>query len=141
MKQLYEPLACCTSNLISRSLIVKDAVTETVSSSRFDDAEILTGRLVLEDFDYPDAEARSRFHRALADILDGDGGIDRFAFASRLPGKDGARLATRVGGERYDDARSIPIAQIRSVSPNFFPMLGLSSVHGRLLEIADRADT
>ena len=130
----------CVMLLLS-GLIVKDAVTETVSSARFDDAEILTGRLVLEDFDYPDAESRRRCHRALTDLLVGEAGIGRFAFASRLPGKDGARRATRVGGERYDDARSIPIAQIRSVSPTFFPMLGLSSVQGRLLEDADRADT
>jgi putative ABC transport system permease protein len=130
----------CAMLLLS-GIIIKDAITESSSSAGFAEEGVLTGRMVLEDFDYPNPEARTRFTRGLSGALEADAGVARFAFTTRLPGKDGDRFRTRVAGERYDEALGAPIAQVRSVSPSFFNMLELKSVQGRLVEEGDLAGT
>ncbi|MEE8585024.1 MAG: ADOP family duplicated permease [Acidobacteriota bacterium] len=125
----------CTLLLLS-SLIVQGALENIRSASGFPTENVLTARLVLEDYDYPDEASRLAFSAKFQDSLRSAPGVERFSLMTDLPGKVLGKTAVRVEGRPLSgEARP---AQQRLVNPSFFEMFELQLVEGRLLEERDR---
>jgi predicted permease len=117
--------------LLMSSLVVRGAVASTQLVETFPQRDVLTARIVLEDYDYPDAPARVKFRNQLARRLAANPEVRDFTFTTTLPG-DGAPTAPfRLATTAAENERSLPRVQQRRVLPGFFSMFGLQVIDGR----------
>ncbi len=124
--------------LLMSSLIVRGAIEGARSASEFPTEDVLTARLVLEDYDYPDAASRRGFASRLDESMEGSSAVKEAAFMSILPGKEASSTSLRFEDrDSLSDADSVQ-AQSRLVTPSFFSMFGLQLIEGRLLDSGDR---
>ena len=124
--------------LLMSALIVKGAVAQTARPT-FPQQDVLTARLVLEDYDYPDAAARTGFRTELTRRLSSSPEIRDFTLTTTLPANGAPEVAFRLAGKAYESEREMPLVQQRRVLPSFFPMFGMRLVRGRVLTDADAA--
>ena len=125
-------LACVL--LIMTGLMVKGVVQTTAREYSFEPEGVLTARLDLREFDYPDPAARHRFLGELQDRLAGQPGVSDVVVASRLPGLPGGRsfeLRARPG--EVDSGHTGWLV----VSPSFFPAFRAELLQGRILDSND----
>jgi len=103
----------------------------------FGPERVLTGRVYLESFDYPDNDSRVELRRTLRESLNTVAGIEEVAFTTALPGGQQAYQYS-VEGDGQADSRALPTVEARFVSPEFFGMFEMARVEGRLFGTGDR---
>jgi predicted permease len=86
---------------------------------------------------YPDSIAQRQFYVRLAERLASSPGVTGVAFASDLPVQGGTNGGIGIEGRVFTPA-TIPMAEKRFVSANYFAMMGSRVVSGRLFEASDR---
>jgi putative ABC transport system permease protein len=124
--------------LVMSSLVVRGAVASTQLAETFPQRSVLTARIVLESYDYPDARARTTFRNELVRRLSTNPEVRDFTFTSTLPG-DGAPTIPFNLSSAPAGGDNLPRVQQRRVLPGFFPMFSLPLLAGRLLTEADGA--
>lgn len=125
--------------LVVSGLMVKGVMGLAGRDLHFDSDKMLTGRIQLGEFDYPDDDAVRRFAESLRERWRGQGRGD-LVLTSRLPGRENAHWAFAIEGAEYPTVRDMPTATLRRVTPEIFTMLALAPVSGRVLDGRDRAD-
>jgi putative ABC transport system permease protein len=107
----------------------------------YDTHNALTAQLALPADTYPSGEQVTGFYRNLIERLRASSGIDGAAVATGRPLMDRVvDVSTQdfsLPGER--GAGSVPNADVRAVSPEYFAVAGMHLIRGRLLEDRDTA--
>lgn len=124
-------LAVSCGLMIAGGLTVRSLMDLNRLDLGFDAERVMTARLGLFQTDYPDAEARSRFHHALLERLLAEPGVDAAAITNVLPGTGQGRAAVEIDGEAYADPADRPRTGVALVSHGFFETMGLEVVEGR----------
>jgi len=108
-------------------------------SPGFDTEQLLTMRVNLPEGRYPSAAAEREFHAQLLDRFAAIPGVLGAATINQLPltgrGNSGTVSFDRGGSPGDPADRSVAI---RTVSPNYFEVMGIPLVQGRKLEATDR---
>src|SRR5690606_30924393 len=112
-------------------LLIRSLVDLNRVDLGFEHEHVMTARLGLFEQDYPDADARQRFHQQLLERLGSEAGVVSASVVSGLPGVGGARFPVQVEGETYDREADVPIAAGAHVSPGFFETFGVRLLDGR----------
>jgi predicted permease len=131
-------LALTCALLLLSGLMVR-GVSRLESHERdFEPSGVLTGRVDLESFDYPDEDSRRAFHRSLEERLLALPGVDQVAFTTSLPGVDAGSEYFSLDTDVDVDGRSRPAVEIRWVTRGFFDFTGMTVQEGRLFGVPDR---
>lgn len=134
-----EVAVSCTL-LLFCGVAVADAVASERKGLEFPTRGVATGRLVLEDFDYPDGEARLRLAHGFLDALRARPEVEAAALTTSIPGT--ARGSRPVALEGVDElSGDPPSAVVRTVDPGFFEMMAVEPTAGRLLAASDGPGT
>ena len=107
----------------------------------FDTAHLLTLELTLPEQRYASDESRSRFFRALLERVRALPGVTAASAVDDLPLHRIRLAAFSIAGHPEPPSGALPLADIAHVDPQFFSVLGLRLVAGRLLTDADLAQT
>ncbi|MGP0071446.1 MAG: ABC transporter permease [Bryobacteraceae bacterium] len=107
----------------------------------FDTAHLLTLELTLPEQRYASDESRSRFFRALLERVRALPGVTAASAVDDLPLHRIKLAAFSIAGHPEPPSGALPLADIAHVDPQFFSVLGLRLVAGRLLTDADLAQT
>lgn len=111
------------------------------SDTGFDREGLLTAQITLPEYRYGDDEQRRRFLDEVGAELQALPGSTGWAATTDLPrGRGWRQIPVVIEGSGLD-AQDAPRASTSSVTPNFFPLLGIEAVRGRLLQEGDRDDT
>jgi putative ABC transport system permease protein len=107
---------------------------------RYDPDRLLCGRIELHDILHRTPADRSHFYRVLLDRLQSEPGVDTVAVTSR--DFTFAGVSTRVGieGRTYLHENEQPSVWLEVVSPDYFRLIGVGPMAGRLLDGRDQAD-
>lgn len=101
-----------------------------------------TERLAVADIDlpgvrYPDAERRARFYDSLLVRARAIPGVVTAAVATTLPLKSWNEQTFRVAGQPRSPLNELPVADVASVSDDYFGLMGLSIRAGRKFMAGD----
>jgi hypothetical protein len=107
--------------LLMSALVVKGALSGMQLTEGFPQQDVLTARLVLERYDYPDEASRARFSTELSRRLSSNPEVRDFTLTTTLPGDGAPETAFRVAGDTYQSDEEVPRVQYRRVLPTFFP--------------------
>ena len=124
--------------VISAGLLIKGTLRMQSASLGFTPQGVLTFALTLTAPEYPDTAAASAFQDELLARLRRLPGVTGAAAVSRLPMTGGSSTSYQVAGEPILDEARRPVAQYRSVTPGFFPVLEVGMNRGRDFAPADR---
>lgn len=131
--------------LSSTLLMVTGVAIETAILSQdrgieFTADGVLTGRLALEEFDYPTEEDRRELATRFLDAVRAHPSVTQASLSTVLPGMAGS--SRRVGlAEAPGGVAVAPRAQVRVVDPGFFSMFGLDVSIGRILSASDAGES
>ena len=105
----------------------------------FETAHVLAVNIPVTTFGKTPEQVRA-FYREVQNRLTAVAGVDKVAFGSFVPWRDGASnsFAFTADGLKRRDGEDSPRAKSRSVSPGFFATLGIPLVAGRDFTEADR---
>lgn len=130
-------LACVL--LLVSSFVVRGALGMVQKVGSFPIEGVLTAGLVLEEFAYPDPEARGAFWTELQRSLTATPGVDAVTIASAMPGDGTSDAWVALDDVAYDREEDWPRVQRRVVGPGFFPMFDMQPLAGRTFSVADVA--
>lgn len=127
--------------LVAAGLMIRSIVNISRFDYGFETSNILTARVGLFAKDYPTPDDQERFYDELARRVSGLAGVRSVAFASDLPsrGSQGQRLS--VDGATYATEQDHPRAGRVVVSADYFTLLGVRPLTGRVFGAGDRVDT
>lgn len=117
-------------------VVAEDALARLRTGADFPTEGVLTGRFVLDPPDYAGADRRRAFLAQLREALRADPSVLSASLTGALPGKEGVVVPAGPAGREAGPEGLAP-AQVRSVDPAFFPVLGLSASAGRLFSDDD----
>lgn len=122
------------------SLTVFEARKATV---RYDPDRLLTGRIELQEGTQPTAADRARFYRRLLERLQSEPGVEAVAVTSRNFVGSGVGTQIEPEGVAFAHANERPIAWLEVVSNDYFRLIAVSPVAGRLFDNREQvpADT
>ena len=105
----------------------------------FETAHVLAVNIPVTTFGKTPEQVRG-FYREIQNRLSTVAGVDKVAFGSLVPWRDGASISFSftADGLKRRDGEDSPRAKSRSVSPGFFATLGIPLVAGRDFTEADR---
>ena len=134
-------IALALSLLISAGLLVRGYLVMQRTELGFEKERLFTGRLNLLANDYPDSAQVTGFYDRLLDRVARLPGVERVGAASSLPMQGGAGTRYEVAGEAPVESDQRPIAQFRTVTPDYLETLGVSLIAGRGFTVEDRRGT
>jgi putative ABC transport system permease protein len=105
----------------------------------FETGHLLTLDLTLPAQRYPSDETKSRFFRGLLDRVRALPGVTMATVIDNLPLHQIKLTSFRIGGRPEPPIESLPLADVAHVDPQFFSVLGLRLLAGRLFTDADLA--
>lgn len=126
--------------LILSGLVVKGALGTVPLVGAFPIDDVLTGRFVLESYDYETVEHRSSFYDALVRSLEEDPDVETFTLGSAMPGDGTSRTQVGLEGVSYEREQDWPLIQRRIVGPHFFDMFDMALLAGRVSGSGDRLE-
>lgn len=125
--------------LVMSALVVRGAVASTQLAETFPQRTVLTARIVLEDYDYPDERSRATFRNELVRRLSTNPEVRDFTFTTTLPGDGAPTIPFNLSSAPVSGGDNLPRVQQRRVLPGFFSMFNLPLLAGRWLSEADGA--
>ena len=135
-------VALCVSILLAAILLVRSFSLTLQTPAGFRPDHVLAVQTPLVNGDWK--KSYEFFRDRLAPELSGIPGIEKVAAVNSIPMSLGptehSRFATRFGivGRQFEPGR-FPTAQIRWCTPNYFDVLGIPLIRGRLLKEADHS--
>jgi putative ABC transport system permease protein len=122
------------------SLTVYEARKATI---RYDPDRLLTGRIELQEGTQPTAADRARFYRRLMERLQSEPGVEAVAVTSRNFVGSGVGTQIEPEGVTFAHANERPTAWLEVVSNDYFRLVAVSPVAGRLFDSREQvpADT
>ncbi|MDI1335666.1 MAG: ABC transporter permease [Lacunisphaera sp.] len=107
----------------------------------YDPDRLLTGRVELQEGTQPTPEARARFYRTLLERLRAEPGVESVAVTSR--NFIGPGVYTQVGpeGKVYAHDNDRPSVWLEVVSNDYFPLISVKAVAGRLFDTREQTPT
>jgi len=103
-----------------------------------DDASVLTFGIGLPATRYQSAASQAAFWDRFVTELAGVPAVQAAGLSSRLPLNGGSNGTIVLGGEPDVEPTAETLVEIRSVSPGYFPAIGVHLLSGRMLTAADR---
>lgn len=134
-------LALSCALLVAAGMMVKSVVNVATYDLGFEEEGIFTGRIGLAAADYPDDESLKRFYEELTLRFQENPAVESVALTTSLPaiGSPTARIA--LEDAVYADLRDRPVSNYAVVSADYFEVLGVEPVSGRMFEEQDRLGT
>jgi putative ABC transport system permease protein len=127
--------------LVGAGLMLRSLLALQRVDLGFETENVLTMTLDLNWSKYDTPELVRRFHQSLGDRLESAPGIMGAASAMSFPlgGSRALGFELVIEGRAKDD-RAVPQAEYRSVSPDYFRVMGIPLLEGRVFTEADGAE-
>ena len=124
--------------LVSAGLLVRGAFRLINAERGFEPAGVLTANLVLPDGKYHEEDTRRQFFRSLLSRLSAAPQIESAAASSIIPANNDNRSSTVViEGQPPAEPGNVPSAAIRAVTADYFRVMQIKLLRGRLLTGGD----
>ncbi|HYC69971.1 MAG TPA: ABC transporter permease [Opitutaceae bacterium] len=132
-------IAFTAALLVTASALAATVFQSRSANVRYDPDTLLTGRIELHEATHPTPEARARFYRELMTRLAAEPGVEAVAVSSR--NLIGSGVTTQVGieGQAYAHDNARPQAFTEVVSQDYFRLLGIPLLRGRLFDQREHA--
>ncbi len=124
-------IAVSCALLVMAGFMVRSVVQLNSVEYGFDPSPVLVGRVGLFETDYPDAEARDRFHEEIRGRLAEIPGVRAAALGTETPGLGSPELWTSVEGQVYETEADQPVASVITIGSDYFRTLGVELLEGR----------
>lgn len=128
-----------TALLVAAGVLSYTVFLTRQANLRHDPDKLLTGRIEVQEGSQPTPEARARFYRRLLDRLADEPGVESVAVSSR--NLIGPGVPTQVGPEGvvYQHDNDRPTTWLEVVSSDYFRLVGVRPLSGRLFDARDQA--
>ncbi|TSC32898.1 ABC transporter permease [Corallococcus sp. Z5C101001] len=125
--------------LVGAALLIRGFASLSRTSPGFEPRDVHVLRMSLPEGRYADPAALERFHRQMVERVEALPGVRAAAFATTLPMEQGPSLGFIIEGkyEGRDDGPGTGGAQLRPVTADYFGVLGVGLMKGRLLAVSD----
>lgn len=124
-----------SSALLVAACVLGWTVYETRQANlRYDPEHLLTGRVEIHDIEYPSLEKRARFFRELMARLQNEPGVEAVAVTSRNFIGNGVPTQVAPEGIVFHHANERPSLWLEVVSTDYFKLIGVSALRGRLFD-------
>ncbi|MGH9311947.1 MAG: ABC transporter permease [Vicinamibacterales bacterium] len=128
--------------LVSAGLLIRGAFRLINADRGYEPAGVLTVNLVLPDGKYHEEDTRRQFFRSLLPRLAAIPQIEASAASNIIPFNNNNRSNNVViEGQPPVEPGSLSIADYRSVTPDYFRVMRIPLLRGRLLTAADNTTT
>ncbi len=131
-------IAVSCALLIAAGFMVKSIINIKNVDLGFETAGVFTARVGLPITDYPDEEARLRFHDQLLAELEALPRVESASLGWVLPANDPGMYWYGVEDETYLTDRDYPFANYAAITPAFFKTFGTAVIQGREFTSQDR---
>jgi len=122
--------------LVASGLMVRGVLGLSMRDVRFQTGDVVTARVRLAAFDYPDDQAIVRWYdRVERQWAEAHAG--QLTFTSSLPGQPAGRRAFAIDGVPYAQHADLPATSLRFVSPTFFEAFAIHPTSGRVFDERD----
>lgn len=132
-------IAFSTALLVAAGVLSYTVYLTRQANLRYDPDKLLTGRIEVQEGTQPTAQARAQFYRRLLERLSNEPGVEVVSVTSRNLIANG--VPTQVGPEgvvyQHDNER--PTTWLEVVSNDYFRLVGVSAISGRLFDARDQA--
>jgi len=124
--------------LVAAALLFHSLINLLTVEKGFDATNMLTAAVRLPQNRYPTLQTRAAFQRAVSERLATVAGVSSVALANQLPLRGiGASSALSLEGTTIPLLER-PLAEVRSVNPEYFKTWGIPLKAGRLFDDSDR---
>lgn len=128
--------------LVSSVLIVRGFLRLLDTNPGFDTRNVLTMRMALAENNYGEEWRRRAFSEQLVQRVKTISGVQSAAVVMPLPlSGDGAQTPFAIEGRGLLASNQVPLADLASVSPDYFDTLGIRLVQGRFFNEHDKEDS
>jgi putative ABC transport system permease protein len=129
-------VSCCL--LVVAGLMIKSAIRLNTLDVPFATQNILTARVTLPEFQYPDTASRVAFYERLLPEVRAMPGVLEAALSDGLPARGNGTRVFEVDGQEYATDDDYPIAREGIVTPGYFATFQVGELDGRLFDETDR---
>ncbi len=126
--------------LATAGMMAKGPLLNARKDPGFETEGLLSARISLRRDAYPDSQAWSAFAGELSRGLAGLPDLQDAALSSVVPALAAPTWRFRLQGVAYDRPVDLPLARVAVVSADFFSLLKVAPLEGRLLDDGDHAD-
>lgn len=131
-------IALSCALLILSGLMVRGVLDLVAKDAAFGQDRVLTGRIMLQEFDYAAAQSRRALWYELQRKIEAQPGTEAVAITTRLPGIGVPQWRIEIPGLESQD--NLGAARIQT-TPSFFQIFDVRLVEGRLFSDADHEGT
>jgi putative ABC transport system permease protein len=127
--------------LIGAGLLIKSYARLQSVDPGVKPENVLTAKLALAPERYADADSLRRFHERLLERVEAVPGVEAAGLSSHLSVEEyGTNGYVRVEGKTYPPQQE-PLVELRVVSPDYFRVMGVPLVRGRVFDERDTKDS
>ncbi len=126
--------------LVGAGLMTKSITKLNNFQFSFDTEHLFTARVGIFVTDYPTREDRGQFFRDLKERLETVPRAQSVALTDRLPATCCSNNRFALEGEAYETDQDYPVANMASISTDFFETFGVEALRGRDFSLMDDGD-
>ncbi len=124
--------------LIGSGLLIRSFVQLATAELGFDPANLLTGRIQIQESDYPTPEERQRFFTSLVEDIEALPGVTSASLINKLPiSSPWQNWGIRPAGTPPPSGQDNYSAMARWVTPGYFQTMGIPLLRGRDISTTD----
>ncbi|MBI1176567.1 FtsX-like permease family protein [bacterium] len=124
--------------LVSACVLAGTVYEQRKANLQFDPDHLLVGRIELYDVTHPTAEDRAQFYDKLINRVRAEPGVEAVAVSSRNQIGSGVASHFTPEGATYNHDNEKPIAILDVVSRDYFQLMDVGPISGRLFTSADQ---
>jgi len=133
-------IAFSTMLLVAASVLAITVYLTRGGNLRYDPDHLLTGRIEVQDTTQPTPADRARFYRQLIERLQAEPGVEVVAVTSRAFIGNGVPTQVATEGTVYAHENDRPTAWLDVVSMDYFRLIGVKPVAGRLFDSHEQVE-
>ncbi|RXK56025.1 ABC transporter permease [Oleiharenicola lentus] len=134
-------IAFATMLLVAAGVMSLTVYEARLVNLRYNPDKLLTGRIELQEGTQPTPEARARFYRRLLERLQAEPGVEAVAVSSRNFIGPGVPTQIETEGSTFANVNERPVAWLEVVSSDFFRLISVKPVSGRLFDNREQTIT
>ncbi len=134
-------IALSCALLVAAGLMIKSVVQLQQLDFVFDTEEVLIGDVTPEAGDYAEDADRNRLQEELLERLRHQPGVAAAALTSAAPAQGTSRYYFGFEGKTYANDHDHPTARRAVIAGDFFQVLGVQPIAGRVFRPSDTADS
>lgn len=127
--------------LSGAALLIESVARFSSASLGFSTDHLLTMPITLPEWRYPSGDRRSDLYRQVMNAASTLPGVERVALASSVPLANGYGSFTAFNVEGHPEPGDSRGAYERSISPDYFRVMGIRLQQGRAFDERDRSET